>query len=348
MNHNTAHHLLHQVNPDPTESVLARGLENYWYAICPSTFVKESPISLRRLGYKLVLWRDSSGTVKALEDHCPHRGAPLSMGVNLGDRLACAYHGIEIRDDGVVTKVPGSPGCKLEGSKATRSFPVQEHNGVIFAFNATEPNLQSPPALNLPPELTSDEWSSFLCYTEWGCDYRYVMDNVMDPMHGAYLHKQSHTMADGDITAEFQIRDTETGFSFEKKGQRNVNFDWTEWIDTGIHLMRLEIPYPKTGGPGGSFTIIGAYVPISRQASGIFFWRCRKVSGWQRDTWRFLYKNRLEARHWHVLEQDRVAMEQFEPDANLREHLYQHDMGIVRMRRIMKNLANEQLDKLSA
>jgi hypothetical protein len=49
-----------------------------------------------------------------------------------------------------------------------------------------------------------------------------------------------------------------------------------------------------------------------------------------------------------VLEQDRVAMEQFEPDANLREHLYQHDMGIVRMRRIMKNLANEQLDKLSA
>ena len=87
------------------------------------------------------------------------------MGVNLGDRLACAYHGIEIRDDGVVTKVPGSPGCKLEGSKATRSFPVQEHNGVIFAFNATEPNLQTPPALNLPPELTSDEWSSFLCYT---------------------------------------------------------------------------------------------------------------------------------------------------------------------------------------
>ena len=77
-------------------------------------------------------------------------------------------------------------------------------------------------------------------------------------MHGAFLHKQSHTMADGDITAEFQIRDTDNGFSFEKKGQRNVNFDWTEWIDTGIHLMRLEIPYPKTGGPGGSFTIIGA------------------------------------------------------------------------------------------
>ena len=50
--------------------------------------------------------------------------------------------------------------------------------------------------------------------------------------------------------------------------------------------------------------------------------RCRKVSDWQRDTWRFLYKNRLEQRHWNVLEQDRVAVENMEPDANQREHLY--------------------------
>jgi phenylpropionate dioxygenase-like ring-hydroxylating dioxygenase large terminal subunit len=174
------------------------------------------------------------------------------------------------------------------------------------------------------------------------------MENVIDPMHGAYLHKQSHTMSEGDLTAEFQVRETDTGFSFEKKGQRNVNFDWTEWIETDMHLMRLEIPYPKTGGPGGPFTIIGSYVPITREAAGIFFWRCRKVSGWQRDTWRFLYKNRLEARHWTVLEQDRVAMEHMEPDANQREHLYQHDMGIVRLRRILRNLAQQQLDKQHA
>jgi hypothetical protein len=67
------------------------------------------------------------------------------------------------------------------------------------------------------------------------------------------------------------------------------------------------------------------------------------VSGWQKDAWRFLYKNRLEARHWHVLEQDRVAMEHFEPDANRREHLYQHDVGIVRLRRQMRALATQQL-----
>lgn len=337
-----------QFQADPVDTALRDGLKDLWYPVCPSYFVKESPISLRRLGYKMALWRDQAGQVHALEDHCPHRGAPLSLGVILGDRLACPYHGVEVRKDGVVTRVPGSPGCKLEGSRSTRMFHVTEAAGAIFVYNATDPHLETPPPLRLPEQLTSPEWSHFLCYTEWGCDYRYVIDNVIDPMHGAYLHKQSHTMGEGEISAEFQIRDTADGFVFEKKGQRNVNFDWTEWMDVGIHIMRLEIPYPKTGGPGGNFTIIGSYTPNTPEAAGVFHWRCRKVEGWQRDTWRFLYKNRLEQRHWNVLEQDRVAVETMEPDANQREHLYQHDMGIVRLRRHLRNLAAKQLEQKAA
>jgi hypothetical protein len=112
--------------------------------------------------------------------------------------------------------------------------------------------------------------------------------------------------------------------------------------------MRLAIPYPKTGGPGGPFTIIGSYTPNGGRTAGVFHWRCRQLQGWQRDTWRFLYKNRLEERHWRVLEQDRVAMEHMEPDANQREHLYQHDMGVVRLRRTLKTLAKQQLDKANA
>lgn len=333
------------VQLDPVDHALEVGLKDLWFPVCPSSFVKENPISLRRLGYKIVLWRDQAGKVHALEDHCPHRGAPLSLGVILGDRIACPYHGVEVRCDGTVTRVPGSPGCKLEGTRPTRTFHTAESNDAIFLFNASNPSLDEAPPLVLPEELTSPEWSSFLCYTEWGNDYRYVIDNVMDPMHGAYLHKQSHTMSEGDMTAEFQVREVENGFAFEKKGQRGINFDWTEWLDTGIHVMRLEIPYPKTGGPGGNFTIIGSYTPITKEAAGVFHWRCRKVDGWQRDTWRFLYKNRLEERHWNVLEQDRMAVENMEPDANKREHLYQHDMGIVRLRRHLRSLATKQLEK---
>jgi phenylpropionate dioxygenase-like ring-hydroxylating dioxygenase large terminal subunit len=327
---------------DPVDALLEVGLKDLWYPICPSDFVKEKPVSLRRLGRKIAVWRDAQGKLHALEDHCPHRGAPLSQGVILGDRLACPYHGVEVRDDGTVTKVPGSPGCKLEGTRAALSFHVQERHGAIFLFNS-DSYIETPPSLDLPEELESAEFSNFLCYTEWKGDYRYVMDNVMDPMHGTFLHKQSHSMAEGESQAQFQIRATGDGFVFEKTGQKGVNFDWTEWASTNIHWMRLAIPYPKTGGPGGSFSIVGAYVPIGPNMSGVFFWRCRKVEGWMRGTWRFLYRNRLEARHWHVLEQDRVMLEQMEPDANQRESLYAHDVGVVRLRRVLKQLAKEQL-----
>ena len=37
-----------------------------------------------------------------------------------------------------------------------------------------------------------------------------------------------------------------------------------------------------------------------------------------------------------------------EPDANKHEHLYQHDVGIVRMRRHLRGLAQRQLDKSNA
>jgi phenylpropionate dioxygenase-like ring-hydroxylating dioxygenase large terminal subunit len=333
--------------PDTSvEGLLAKGLRNIWYAICPSRFVSDRAISLRRCGYKMALWRGLDGRVHALEDHCPHRGAPLSLGIPMDDRIACGYHGVQVDKDGVAVRVPGSPGCKLEGSRTTRNFPVEERNGMIWAYvgDARHPE---PPALVLPEELNSPEFSSFLCYAEWAGDYRYVMENVMDPMHGTYLHKQSHSMSFGDTTAAFRIRETDNGFVFEKTGQRNVNFDWTEWGETGAHWMRLEIPYPKTGGPGGNFHIIGTYTPITDNVAAVVHWRCRKVSGWQRDTWRFLYKNRLEARHWKVLEQDRVMLEQFEPDANQREILYQHDMGLVRLRRRMRTLAQDQLSALA-
>jgi phenylpropionate dioxygenase-like ring-hydroxylating dioxygenase large terminal subunit len=333
---------------EKVQTLLERGLRNLWYPICPSEFVGDQPVSLRRLGYKLVLWRDKDQTIHALEDHCPHRGAPLSQGVNLGDRIACPYHGVEVRFDGVVARVPASPGCAMEGQHAAISFHVKEVQGAIWLYNPVNPRLaiSPPPTLRLPKELTDPEYSSFLCYTEWRGSYRYVLDNVIDPMHGTFLHRQSHSMSEGDISAKFQLRRIEDGFRFEKIGQVDVNFDWTEWCDTGTHWMRLEIPYPKTGGPGGNFIIIGSYTPITPNLAAVFHWRVRKVSGWERDAWRFLYRNRLEQRHWKVLEQDRHLLENMEPDARLRENLYEHDIGVSRLRRHLETLALKELQGL--
>lgn len=331
------------------DDYLRLGLRNRWHPVLPSRLVPGGrAVGIRRLGEPLVLWRDADGTIVVQADRCPHRGAPMSLGRHHGDRLACIYHGVEIAPDGTVLAVPGQPGCSLEGSKAVKVYPAQEVKGAVFVWFGDALNAE-PVAYHPPVQLQEDgEYEALLCYAEWATPWRYLYDNNMDPMHGTFLHAVSHSMSRGEKQAAFRTRDTGTGFIFEKATQRDVNFDWSEWCDTGAVYCRLEIPYPPKAGPGGNFGIIFHGVPIDAEHSASFFWRFRKVSGWQRDLWRFLFKNRLEARHWAVLEQDRDLLENFEPDADGRESLYAHDTGLVRMRRALRQEARKQLIALRA
>ncbi len=334
------------VDPEDVEKLLDLGVRNRWYPIAPSWMVGDQPVGLTRLGERIVAWRDADGEVRVLSDRCPHRGARLSMGWNLGDRLACWYHGTEIDKDGVVVDVPAVDECPLIGEKAVKSYPAFERMGGIFVYfgDALHPE---PVEVDLPEEFTSDEWEGMLCTAHWRCNYRYAIDNVMDPMHGAYLHAESHSMAEGDKAAKMRIRSTDDGLMFEKVGQRGVNFDWVEFIDSGAIWMRLAIPYRRNAGPGGLFGIVGFVTPIDAENCRVFFWRTRKCQGWQRDTWRFMYKNRLEGLHWDVLEQDRIVLEGMERDARDHEFLYQHDTGLARVRRLLRKEAEGQLAALA-
>jgi phenylpropionate dioxygenase-like ring-hydroxylating dioxygenase large terminal subunit len=327
------------------QRILDTGLRNKWYGICPAGRVADTPVSIRRWSRDLVLWRDRDGAVHLQDDRCPHRGAPLSIARHDGDRLTCAYHGAEVLGDGTLADLPGDPGCDLVGQCAVKTYPTEEHRGVIYAWLDDGLGTVVVP-LSLPDRLTSDTYDAFLAYAEWRCPYRYMIDNNMDPMHGAFLHRVSHSMAEGTSEAEFTTRKTDTGFMFEKKGQKDVNFDWSEWYDVDFQAVCLEIPYPETGGPGGSFGIVFHITPIDDASCACFFWRHRKVSGWERDTWRFLYKNRLEGRHWHVLEQDRLVAERMAADADRNEYLYGHDVGVARVRKLMADEAEQQAQLL--
>jgi len=332
---------------DPVEERLNKGLKNYWYPVLPSWRVQDAPVGITRLDENIVLWRNADGQVQALEDRCPHRGARLSFGWNLGDRVACWYHGVQVNGEGKVCEVPAVDACPMEGEHRVRSYPVQERHDAIFLYFADDLNADPCP-LTLPEDLTSDEYSAFLCSAVWKCNYRYAVDNVMDPMHGAYLHAVSHSMAEGDKAAQMRVRKTDTGLVFEKTTQKDVNFDWVEFGDTGAMWLRLTIPYQKKYGPGGSFGIVGFATPMDQNHTMVFFWRTRKVSGWQRNVWRFLYRNRLEGLHWGVLEQDRIVLENMAPGARDHEFLYQHDVGLSRVRRIMAKKAEQQVAALAA
>lgn len=323
---------------------LNAGLRDLWYPVIASWQVAQAPVGLTRLGEKIVLWRDGEGTVRAVEDRCPHRGARLSMGWNLGETVACWYHGVEVDSAGRMAAVPAIGRCEAEKQARNRAYPVIERAGAIWLWMGNGANEPAP--LDLPEEVDGGEWEAILCTAHWACNYRYAVENVMDPMHGAYLHSESHSMARGEKTATMRARDTQHGFIFEKTNQSGVNFDWTEFGATGAYWLRLAIPYQRSAGPGGFFSIIGFVTPVDDTSCRVFFWRCRKAQGWQRDAWKFLYRARLEKLHWDVLEQDRVILEAMDDDAREIEALYSHDAGLVKLRRQMEAEALRQVKAL--
>ncbi|RRQ27411.1 3-phenylpropionate dioxygenase [Rhodococcus sp. Eu-32] len=327
--------------------IAATGIRDRWYPILPSHMVEPGAmVPVRRLNVDWVLFRDAQGTVRMLEDRCPHRSAPLSVGQHLGDRIACLYHGVQVDGTGTVVSVPGMPGCALEGRRATVSLEVVEAADTIFAFIPLTADSVPTPFV-LPDRLADPEVSWFPNYAEWAGPWRFYMDNVLDPMHGAFLHRNSHSMFGGDVSARFRIRETDRGFFFEKTDQRGVNFDWVEFVRGSMDFVDLEIPYGPGAGPGGVFGIVGMSTPVDAENSVVFHWRTRRVSGWERESWRFLYRTVLEEKHWQVLEQDRTVLEVLASDADHEEHLYQHDLGVSRIRRMYRADAVAQAEQLA-
>ena len=113
-----------------------------------------------------------------------------------------------------------------------------------------------------------------------------------------------------------------------------------------IFWVKTEIPYPMPVG-GGNFRINAHPTPIDRDSTYVWFYRSSKVSGWERDMWRFLYDNRLEARNLEVVDQDRVMLEAIGLEARQREMLLTTDIAVVRMRRMMRDEAARQIAALA-
>ena len=61
-------------------------LRTYWYIARAATQLSSAPRTTQVLGQELVLFRDDAGHPHALLDRCCHRGAPLSLGVELAEQ----------------------------------------------------------------------------------------------------------------------------------------------------------------------------------------------------------------------------------------------------------------------
>ncbi|MBX2840043.1 MAG: aromatic ring-hydroxylating dioxygenase subunit alpha [Gammaproteobacteria bacterium] len=327
------------------EQRVNQGLPSRWYPVCKTVEVrKDRPYAAQVLGVKLVLWRDNNGEIQCINDHCPHRGAPLSLGEVHEGKIGCRYHGIIMTGEGVIERVPAMPECAYEGRKTNDAFITREIYGAVFIFMPSTSG-ETPVDFVMPVEFEDPDWTGFLCTAHWKTNYRLALDNLADPMHGCYLHAQSFTLAYGAKQDLVKLDEHDNGFRVSRVSQAGENFDWVEMlVNSGSVSCQLDIPYPPAAGPGGNMRIVGFVCPIDENNCKVFFWRMRQVQGLEREAWRFMYRAKLEPRHWHVLEQDRIMLERMTPDAGRRDMLYQHDLGVSKIRQILNKAAGQQID----
>ncbi len=320
------------------QDYLDSGLRSLWYPVAASWEVGSNPVGITRLGENLVLWRGFDGTLHAVEDRCPHRGARLSKGWNLGDRLACWYHGVEVNGEGEVCDVPAISNSPLVGQACVRRYPIQEAHGAIFVYFGTSP-YEEPGELELPEQLTRD-------------------------LRPLLVHRH----------LEVQLPPSTT--SWTRCTAPTCTRTRTPWPRVIVRRRWCSSP-PRAASssrrparPGSTSTGWSSATPMpcgcacrsptssasARAArSGSSAWRCPRTrstpgcssGGCARWTagqvWRFFYRTKLEQLHWDVLEQDRIILENLAPEARTHENLYQHDVGLSRLRRVMLKMAKKQL-----
>jgi vanillate O-demethylase monooxygenase subunit len=161
--------------------------KNTWYVACTPAEIDDKPLGRQICGEKIVFYRGADGKVAALEDFCPHRGAQLSLGQVCEGKLVCGYHGLAMGCDGKTVSMPGQ---RVQGFPQIRSYPVEERYGFIWVWPG-DASLADAGKIHHLEWADSPEWAFGGGMYHIHCDYRLMVDNLMDLTHETYVHTTS-------------------------------------------------------------------------------------------------------------------------------------------------------------
>jgi vanillate O-demethylase monooxygenase subunit len=185
---------------------------NAWYVAAMPNEIDDKPLGRQVCGQRIVLFRGPGGKATALEDWCPHRGAPLSLDRVIEGHLVCGYHGLAMGCDGKTVSMPGQ---RVRGFPPVRAYPAVERHGFVWVWpgDATMADEAKIPDLFWAHD---PDWAYGGGLYHIACDYRLMIDNLMDLTHETYVHSTSigqpeidetpcKTSVDGDmaVTSRF-------------------------------------------------------------------------------------------------------------------------------------------------
>ncbi|HEY3118241.1 MAG TPA: Rieske 2Fe-2S domain-containing protein, partial [Chloroflexota bacterium] len=188
-------------------------LRRYWHpvAMVPDLSDESPTRHVRLLGEDLVLFRDKSGRVGLLADHCPHRGASLLYGRVEERGIACAYHGWLYDVEGNCLETPAEPADSLlHLTVKHRAYPVRERYGLYWAYLGPSP----------APVLLRYDFAELgplsVSVTGYDCNWLQCVENNLDQAHVLILHQNTAQRGAAESNSTRGLIDQLAGFEYEE------------------------------------------------------------------------------------------------------------------------------------
>lgn len=177
-------------------------MKNAWYVAAFANEVSERLLARRILGAAVVFYRTRAGVPVALEDRCPHRSVPLSLGKVVDDTVRCTYHGIRIAADGACVRVP----CQdtIPRRAQVKTYPVADRHGFTWIWMG-DAGLVDPKTIPDVYCLDHPQWEACTGYHHIAADYRLMNDNLLDLSHESFLHDKTignEAVAEAPVTTQ--------------------------------------------------------------------------------------------------------------------------------------------------
>lgn len=179
-------------------------IRNTWYPLAWSRDVGRTLMRRTVIGDDIVVYRTEAGQVAALEDACPHKLAPLSIGRLRGDEIECGYHGLRFDCSGACTRAPGQ--SRVPTAIRARAYPVKENMGLAWVWMGDPALADGTPVFDLPQyhEAGYSVVEGDALRVE--ANYLSLADNLCDPSHVAYVHTTTLANASHeDIPPNYEV-----------------------------------------------------------------------------------------------------------------------------------------------
>jgi vanillate O-demethylase monooxygenase subunit len=339
-----------------------RYLLNRWYQAAFGEEVTEAPLARTFLDVRVVLYR-VDGVVSALEDRCPHRFAPLSLGVVRDGQIVCGYHGLAFGADGHCS---ANPHGRITTAMRVRALPVAERHTAVWIWMGDVERADP----DLIPDLDfidrTPETARIRFHIPTRANYRLVTDNLMDLSHADYLHPTSlggvmtgaeaRTELRGDtVVSEWVNRDCLAPPRFHARVPPPLRADaWTEASWQAPAIMVIATALTPAGAQRGDEDVVRALHSMTPETATTTHYFVCGTRGDRLDD--VEYSERLRDMLAHAfIHEDKPMLEAQQtrlgetPFETLRPVLLAIDSGAIQVRRQLdKQIAAEQLGVVDA